>query len=108
MKVHSDLPARCVALQVLALPLQHACSDLSSSWVMLAGVLDVFQLAQRHIWIDEVRVALDKLGPLKISRHADWAAAESFHGRVHLVCVALQNAGESIVRFLNFADHNRL
>jgi hypothetical protein len=103
-----DLPSGRVALQVLALPLQHASSNLSSGWVMLAGVLNVFQLAQRHIWVDKVRVAFNELGPLEIPGHCNRTAAKPFYGRICLICVALQDAGERIVCLLYFTNNNRL
>lgn len=55
-----------------------------------------------------MRVALNELGPLKVSGHTDGATAQFLDGRIRFVRISLQNVGESIVRFLNLADHNGL
>jgi hypothetical protein len=102
------LPAWRVRLEILALPLEHARPDLGGSRVVFSGVLDIFQSAQRHVWVDEVRVASHKLAPLKIARHGNRTTAQFLNRVVLLVGIALQDTSKSIVGFLNFADDNRL
>ena len=104
----SCLPARRVRLEILALPLEHTRSDLGGSRVVLAGVLDVFQSAQRHIWVNEVRVASYKPAPFEIARHGNRAIAQPLNSAVLLIGIALQDSSKSIVGFLDFANDDRL
>lgn len=104
----SCLPSWCVRLEILALPLEHARSDLGGSRVVLAGVLDVFQSAQWHIWVDEVRVASHKPAPFEIARHGNRAIAQPLYRVVLLIGIALQDGSKSVVGFLDFANDDRL
>jgi len=103
-----NIPSRSVALQVFALPFEHTGADLSSSWMMLARVLDILESAQRHVGVDKVRVALHELGPLMIARHGNGPAAKLLDSGVHLIGVALQDARKRVVRLLDLAHDNRL
>jgi hypothetical protein len=100
------LPSGRVALQVFALPLQHAGPYFGGGWVMFAWVLNVFESAQRHVGVDKVWITLHKPGPLVVSGHGNWAGAELLNGGVHLVCVALQDAREGVVRLLHLTHDN--
>ena len=75
---------------------------------MLSRVFDFFQSAQRQVRVDKVSIASNKAIPLLISRHSDRAAAKLLDCGIHLVRVALEDAGESIVGFLYFANNDRL
>lgn len=104
----SCLPSWCVRLEILALPLEHARSDLGGSRVVLARVLDIFQSAQRHVWVDEVRVASHKPAPFEIARHGNRAIAQPLYRVVLLIGIALQDGSKSVVGFLDFANDDRL
>lgn len=103
MKAQKNIPSRRVALQIFALPLEHASSNFCGSWVVLSRILDLFQPAQRHVRVDEVRVTADEPTPFLVSGHGNWASAELLDCGVHLVCVTLENAGKGIVGFLDLA-----
>lgn len=75
---------------------------------MLSRIFDLFQPAQGQIGVNEMSVTADKTPPLLVSRHSNWSAAKLFDCRVHLICVALQDAGKSIVSFLDLANDDRL
>ena len=75
---------------------------------MLSRVFDFFQSAQGQVRVDKVSIASNKTIPLLISRHSDRTAAKPLDCGIHLVCVALEDAGESIVGFLDFANNDRL
>ena len=76
--------------------------------MVLAGVLDVFQSAQWHIWVDEVRVASHKPAPFEIARHGNRAIAQPLYRVVLLIGIALQDGSKSVVGFLDFANDDRL
>ena len=75
---------------------------------MLSRVLDFFQSAQGQVRVDEVSIAPNKTVPLLISRHSDRTATKLLDCGIHLVCVALEDASESIVGFLDLANNDRL
>jgi hypothetical protein len=75
---------------------------------MLSRVFDFFQSAQGQVRVDKVSIASNKAIPLLISRHSDRTAAKLLDCGIHLVRVALEDAGESIVGFLDFANNDRL
>jgi len=104
---HNRLPSGRIALQVFALPFEHTGPDLSSGWVVLARVLDIFESAQWHVWVDKVRVTSHESTPFVVPRHCNRSSAQLFDSVVHFICITLQDASEGIVCFLDFADDNR-
>jgi hypothetical protein len=99
-------PSGRVALQVLALPLQHSSSDFGRGGVVFARVLDFLQSPQRQTGIDKVRVVGNELVPLKVSWHTDWAVSKLIDGRIHFVGVSLHDTRKGVVCFLDLANHN--
>ena len=75
---------------------------------MLSRVFNFFQSAQGQVRVDKVSIASNKAIPLLISRHSDRTASKLLDCGVHFVRVALEDAGESIVGFLDFANNDRL
>jgi hypothetical protein len=55
-----------------------------------------------------VRVASHKPAPLEISRHRNRTIAQPLDRAILLISIALQDAGKSIVGFLDFANNDRL
>ena len=100
------LPPRCVTLQILAFPLEHAGSDFRGSWMMLSRVFDLFQPAQRQIRINEVRITAHKTAPFLVSGHGNRSTAELLDCGVHLVRITLEDACKSIVGFLDLTDND--
>ena len=101
------IPSGCVTLQIFALSLKHARPNLSSSRVVLARVFDIFESSQWYVRVHEVRIAPHEPAPLIVPRHGDGTVAQFLDGVVLFVGIALEDAGESIVCFLDFTDDNR-
>jgi len=104
---HCNVPSGCIALQILALPLEHTGPYLGSSWMVLARVLDLFEPSQRHVWIDEVGIAPHESTPLMVPGHRNRASAQFLDGVISFVGVTLQDACKSVVSFLNLTDYDR-
>lgn len=68
-QVQRYVPPRCVVLQIFALSLEHTTSDLNRSWVVLAWVRDVRNLADRVSRIDHLLVIGNKVVPLEVLGH---------------------------------------
>lgn len=101
-----DLPSWRVALQVLALPLQHTSPNLNSSWVMLARVFNILQPAERHVGVHKMSIVSHKSTPLMIPGHRYGARAQPLNSVVHLVGIALQDCRKRVVCFLDFSNDN--
>ena len=76
--------------------------------MVFAGILDILQSAQWHVGVDKVRVASNEFAPFEVARHGNWAVTQFLYRVVLLVGIALEDAGERIVGFLDFANDNRL
>lgn len=74
--------------------------------MVFSGVLYVFQSAQRHVWVDEVRVAPHKPAPLEIARHRNRTIAQLLYRVVLLIGIALQDTSKSIVGLLYFTNND--
>ena len=103
-----DVPARAVRLEVLALALEHAGSDLACCGMVLTRVGDVLDATQWHVRRNEVRVVADESRPLLVLGHGDWATAEALNSLVGIVTFTLENARESVVGLLDLTDDDRL
>ena len=103
-----DIPTRAVRLEVLALALEHASSDLACCRVVLARVGDVLDATQWHVRRNKVRVVADESRPLLVLGHGDWATAEALNSLVGIVTFTLENARESVVGLLDLTDDDRL
>jgi len=71
----SHLPARGIAFQVLALPLQRSTTNLTCNRTILTRVEDVLDTAHWDAWVHEVRAMLYERGPFMILGHRDWSSA---------------------------------
>jgi hypothetical protein len=103
-----DIPTRTVRLEVLALALEHASSDLACCRVVLARVGDVLDATQWHVRRNKVRVVADESRPLLVLGHGDWTTAEALYSLVGIVAFTLENARKSVVGLLNLTDDDGL
>jgi hypothetical protein len=71
-KTRKHPPAWRVALQILALALQHASAHFCCCRVEFTRILDVFDFAKRCVCADEVRVFVYKAGPFQVFWNGDW------------------------------------
>jgi hypothetical protein len=101
------LPAGCIALQILALPLKHAGSNFSRSRMILARVGDVFHVPERNAGVDQFIGIGDEVVPFVIMRHGYGSCPELLHGVISLIGLSLEDTGIRIVRLLYLTDDNR-
>lgn len=106
--VKGNLPAWCVALQVLALAFQHAGSHFCSSGMIPTWVGDILHVAERHARIDHVIGAGNERVPFVVLRHPNRTRAQFIDGVVGLVGLTFKDAGICVVGLLDFAHHNGL
>jgi hypothetical protein len=104
----AKIPASSVTLQIFALPLHQASSHFLGQRIILAGVLNVLCLSNGNVGVYKMVVVLNKMDPFAILWHSNRSGSKVFHGTISSVCFTLQNAGISIVGFLDFSNNYRL
>lgn len=102
------LPARSVALEVLALALQHTGSNLGRGRVVLARVGNALHISERDSRVDQLVRVGDKCIPFVILGHRNRAGPQFIHSIVRLVGLTLEDTSVRIIRFLDLAYYNRL
>jgi hypothetical protein len=104
-KERARIPASSVTLQIFALPLHQASSHFLGQRIILAGVLNVLCLSNGNAGVYKMVVVLNKMDPFAILWHSNRSGSKVFHGTMSSVCFTLQNAGISIVGFLDFSNN---
>ncbi len=102
------LPARGVALEVFALALQQTGTDLLSSHMVLAWIVNLLGCPHGNGRIDNLVVVRHKVYPLLVLGHRDGPVTQLLDDGICVVGFALEDASIGVVGLLNFADNNGL
>ncbi len=91
------IPSCCVALEILALALEQASSNLLTGKMVLAWVMNMFRCPDRDLGIHELGIPLNKADPLAIFGHSDRTGPEIVDCIVAGICFPLEDTGIGVV-----------
>ncbi len=100
------IPTGCVALEILALPLQKTSANLLGSEMLLAGIMDLLGRAERNGRINNLVFVGDEVNPFLVLGHGNGAVAEFADKAQSIVSFALQDTSVGVVCLLDFANDN--
>lgn len=76
--------------------------------MIFARVIDVLNVPNRDPWVHKVITLCDEMIPFAVLGHRYWARPELIYSIIRHVCFPFEDAGVSIVSFLDLANDNGL
>lgn len=107
-KGEENLPAGCVALEVLALALQQACTDFLSRQMVLTRVVDLLWSSERHGRVHDSVLVGDEVNPFLVLGHGNGTFAKVANNVEVVLSLALQDTSIGVVSLLDLANHDGL